>query len=256
MQSFGTVNGYHIYRCEAGEDDYLFVGTASVLTPWVDVTALPGRVYQYKIAPYNGAGEHPSPLIRTITRTPAAPEWVTAQALPGRVRISWASVECADGYQVAIRSPGASSLMMLPSGLITDTSFVAEGYMDPGSQYEFAVWSVRNEKDSASTFSNVITALSASAPEITAQPEDYSGSMGDTASFTVTVSGGMAPYTYQWQYRRPGESVWYDSSNAAAKTDTLTVEIISARIGQSYRCVVTDANGETVVSATASIQLG
>ena len=36
---------------------------------------------------------------------------------------------------------------------------------------------------------------------ITAQPQNDRGNPGDQATFTVAVSGGKAPYTYQWQMR-------------------------------------------------------
>ena len=89
--------------------------------------------------------------------------------------------------------------------------------------------------------------------DLTGQPVDYAGAVGETATFTVAATGeGL---TYQWQFRKPGESFWQTSVSAASHTATMTVEITAARIGQAYRCIVTDASGTTITSNEAEIVL-
>ena len=89
---------------------------------------------------------------------------------------------------------------------------------------------------------------------ITSQPEDVTAAVGTTAKFAVTAEGeGL---TYQWQYQKPGKSGWYASGLNGANSAELSVPVTNARNGQSYRCVITDVNGNTVTSAAASLTVG
>ena len=72
------------------------------------------------------------------------------------------------------------------------------------------------------------------------------------ATFTVEATGN-SDLTYQWQYQNVGTSYWQNSSQSGNQTATLTVPITAARDGQKYRCVITDADGNTVASNEASI---
>ena len=87
---------------------------------------------------------------------------------------------------------------------------------------------------------------------ITSQPVDFTGAVGDMATFTVEATGN-SDLTYQWQYQNVGTSYWQNSSQSGNQTATLTVPITAARDGQKYRCVITDADGNTVASNEASI---
>ncbi len=87
---------------------------------------------------------------------------------------------------------------------------------------------------------------------ITTQPADFTGEVGMDATFTV-VAEGNGELTYQWQYQNVGSSNWKNSSQAGNKTATLTVPITAARDGQKYRCVITDAEGNTVATDAATL---
>ncbi|OLR62713.1 hypothetical protein BHF69_08505 [Anaerostipes sp. 992a] len=90
-----------------------------------------------------------------------------------------------------------------------------------------------------------------SALAITSQPEDYTGAVGDTASFTVGAAGeGL---TYQWQFSNDGGASWRNSSQSGNKTDTIQVPVTEARDGQQYRCIVTDENGNCVTSEAGTL---
>ena len=84
---------------------------------------------------------------------------------------------------------------------------------------------------------------------VTAQPQDFTGAVGATASFSVTAVGD--DLTYQWQYRDVGGS-W---ANSSFKTATMTCKITAARDGRQYRCIVTDAHQNSVTSASATIHV-
>ncbi len=85
--------------------------------------------------------------------------------------------------------------------------------------------------------------------DITAQPKNASGTVGDTAKFTVKATG--VGLKYQWQYYTG--SKWANSSMTGAKTATLEVPVTAARNGQQYRCVITDANGKQYTSDAARL---
>ena len=93
--------------------------------------------------------------------------------------------------------------------------------------------------------------LAESQIEIISQPSDYSGNVGDVATFSVEAVGeGL---TYQWQYRTATGSTWRNSGMQGATTSNLTVQVTKARNGQSYRCIITDTNGNTLTSEAASL---
>lgn len=86
--------------------------------------------------------------------------------------------------------------------------------------------------------------------KITQHPQDQTGNVGDTATFTVKAEGdGLS---YEWQYSTNGTN-WYKSGFTGWDTDTQPVEINTFRNGQMYRCVVTDAHGNTVTSDIATL---
>ncbi len=77
------------------------------------------------------------------------------------------------------------------------------------------------------------------------QPANYSGPVGEFATFTVEATG--KDLTYQWQVWKSG--AWSNcSKNDGAKTATLTQEIKESRNGWVYRCVIKDAFGEEIAT--------
>lgn len=81
------------------------------------------------------------------------------------------------------------------------------------------------------------TPPSSSAPMIIIQPSDQTVSVGQTATFTVTASGGAA-LSYQWQ--RSGSPV--AGATAASYTTAAT---LAGDSGSSFAVVVADAGGST-----------
>ena len=87
------------------------------------------------------------------------------------------------------------------------------------------------------------------APEITVQPEDFTGAAGETAQFTVQASG--TGLTYKWQYCNAGSNVWRGSSMKGNGSSSLSVPVTATRDGQKYRCVITSENGRSVITEEA-----
>ena len=95
----------------------------------------------------------------------------------------------------------------------------------------------------------IIVGLGEGAPQITGQPENYAGAVGDTAVFEVKASG--TNLTYQWQYCNADSSVWRASSMEGSTTASVSVPVTAGRDGQKYRCVITSGNGRTAITETA-----
>ncbi len=86
---------------------------------------------------------------------------------------------------------------------------------------------------------------------ITRQPQDVSvSSNSGTAAFNIEVSGGTAPYTYQWQVALNGSSNFVNIPNS--NTFSYSYRYTNAS-GTSLRCVVTDYNGMVKTSNAAKI---
>jgi hypothetical protein len=97
--------------------------------------------------------------------------------------------------------------------------------------------------------------------KITKQPADVSAKVGvsEKASFTVAVSGGKSPYTYQWytKYTNTDTVTLKDNDlNSGTATAALTLTNIRAMDdGSLYWCVVTDAAGAKVTSSSAKLSI-
>ena len=85
---------------------------------------------------------------------------------------------------------------------------------------------------------------------VTAQPEGYVGSVGQTAVFEVEASN---VYTYRWQYARAGSETWNNTTMEGADTASLKVQITAGRNGYRYRCVMVGFDGREVISQPAKL---
>lgn len=84
---------------------------------------------------------------------------------------------------------------------------------------------------------------------ITSQPVDYVGMVGDNATFTVVAEGeGL---TYQWYYYDTAASSWKKSSGG--NSANLSVVFAAYRNNQEYRCEITDMDGNTVTTDTVKL---
>ena len=90
--------------------------------------------------------------------------------------------------------------------------------------------------------------------QIVDQPEDVTVQVGEDVSFDVGVSGGVPPYSYQWQVWDPVHQKWVDLPGF---TDPiLRRENIEEKWdGCRFRCVITDATGAQVISEAVTLTL-
>ena len=102
------------------------------------------------------------------------------------------------------------------------------------------------------TVNLTVRSSSNSGLRIIKQPSDVKGYIDETASFSVSASGSSG-YRYQWQYLIFGQSAWKNSNLTGSHSNTLKVPITASRNRMSFRCVITDSAGKSVVSSSAKI---
>ena len=88
---------------------------------------------------------------------------------------------------------------------------------------------------------------------ILVQPEDFRGTVGSTIRFTVAAQGDEL--TFQWYFKRAGETTFNKSTVAAAKKATFTMTMAEKYDGWQYYCIVTDAYGQAAQTDTVTIHL-
>ena len=91
---------------------------------------------------------------------------------------------------------------------------------------------------------------SSAAAKITVGPKDVSVASGKAVTFTVVATG--EDLTYQWQYRKAGETSWSDLS---VTRSYVTVSATVAKHENQYRCKVTDVFDNTKYSRAATLRI-
>lgn len=142
------------------------------------------------------------------------------------------------------------------------TSTTAEnplsGYYGPKSESGSIALTITSGNDTLSSIA-VEFAEPVVGPSITTHPANITVAQTTTASFSVAVTGGTAPYTYQWQRYPNGGSAWANvttgtGGTAATYTTAATTQTGgSANSGDQYRCVVTDNAALSATSNAATL---
>lgn len=132
------------------------------------------------------------------------------------------------------------------TGCKTDTITVVANIYRDGQAYRCVVTDASGK---TATSEPAVITLKAAPVKITQQPADASGAVGGTVVMHVAAQGDSLKY--QWQYQMAKGTTWANCGLEGRLTDTLYVPVTAARDGASYRCVVTNANGEMVASEAA-----
>ena len=86
----------------------------------------------------------------------------------------------------------------------------------------------------------------------TRQPEDVTAQVGEDVSFEAEVTGGVKPYTWQWQVFNPKTGEWVDLPGFTGPTLSRR-DIEKKWDGCRFRCVVTDAAGTQIISQEVTL---
>jgi hypothetical protein len=86
---------------------------------------------------------------------------------------------------------------------------------------------------------------------ITAQPKNYVGAVGSTATATVVATGeGL---TYQWYFANPGATSF---TKSGSKTATYSATLTAANSGRRMFCEITDSKGNSIVTNIVTMKVG
>jgi hypothetical protein len=226
--------------------------TSASMTTFATTAAYNGLQFRVVVTDGNNLSTASNPV--TLTVAPA----VTAQPASQIVAVgSTATFSVTAGgvsaltYQWQYLSVGGSTWKTFAAGTGLTTATMTTFATTPaynGLQFRVVV----TGGNGLTTTSN--TATLTVAPAITIQPANQTLSAGSTATFSVAAAG-VAPLTYVWQYLAVGGSTW---KPFAAGTGTTTASLTTfnttpAYSGLKFRVVVTDGNGLTATSNTATL---
>ena len=99
--------------------------------------------------------------------------------------------------------------------------------------------------------SQAVSMTTASTVTIVENPSNCTAVPGHTGVLTVKAEGqGL---TYQWMYSNNQGKTWSKSTLTGCNDAALYVLVKDYRVGQLYKCVITDASGNVVESAVVAI---
>lgn len=215
---------------------------------------------QFRCVVTNSAGSVPS---APATLTVVAPNLLQITAHP----VSQSVVENTSGlvqfsvtatgtptptykWQVLLPGPNQNWFDLANNGIYSSvtssTLYVSSPLVSmSGTQYRCVV-----TNSGASLPSNPATlTVTASLPGFSRQPGSVSVAVGQSATFSVDVSGSPTP-TLQWQVSLDGGATWQNSPGATGGTFTIPSTTL-AQNGQRYRAVATNSSGTSVNSSAA-----
>ncbi len=123
-----------------------------------------------------------------------------------------------------------------------------------GYQYRCVV---QNAEGSVTSAAAVLTVKDYTVPVILQQPSSVVTGEKTGVRFQVICSGDDV--RYQWYYRISSAGVWKVSTASSAKTDTYSLsasQVVAARNGYEYRCVVSNPAGEVITHSAALTVVG
>ncbi len=113
------------------------------------------------------------------------------------------------------------------------------------------VYCVITDKDGYSVQTETVVISEASTLQIVSQPTDVTVADGQEARVTVQVTGENLTYT--WYYAEPDSSAFVKSDSFTTNSYYITMN--EARNGRRVFCLITDAEGNAVQSATVSLNM-
>ena len=120
-----------------------------------------------------------------------------------------------------------------------------------GYQYRLTVTDAKGAVKTSGISTLHVNSTPSAGLSVSVSPATNTVTVGETATFTSSVSGGKTPYSYRWQYRTSSSGTWtYVSVNGTYATYSLTTA--ARHNGYQYRLEVTDASGTKAFSSNYS----
>ncbi|MEY2598760.1 MAG: hypothetical protein RLZZ142_1019 [Verrucomicrobiota bacterium] len=153
-------------------------------------------------------------------------------------------------YQWQSAPAGGSSFTNLAGATAASYSIATTTLSDHGRQFRCVISNASGSVTSLGVSLSVLAPPVIAAPKITQQPGSITIREGQTATFTVAVSG-EGPFTYRWQSAPKGSSNFANIVGATGASLT-TAPLNSSNEGARYRCLITNRGG-TVTTQAASL---
>ena len=152
-------------------------------------------------------------------------------------------------YQWQLKK-GSSWANLSTGGATTSTMTIKVDDSKNGKVYRCLITSADGEELATESVSITVKQPS-NAIVINTQPTDFEGTVGSTAKFTVAAQGNGL--SYQWQLKK-GKS-WSNLTSGGATTSTMSIKVDTSKDGKTYRCVITDSEGNEVASEEVTIHV-
>lgn len=246
----------------------VYVSTASETGPWrksatvrsltASVAGLvDGRVYWFKVAAVNSAGEGRGSVVKVDFSKPSSPRGVAATPGDSQATITW-EAPISDGgspivdYQVEYRDTGQADNPWIPAqdGDATASPVAIPGLIN-GTRYAFRVAAVT--ATSTGAFSRPVIATPSTRP---AQPTGLAarGSDGQVRlTWTVPSSGGNRIIDYTVQLRQTGSAAeWQTFARPASAKPTALVTGLANGTSYDFRVAAVSSIGSSDFSLEVS----
>ncbi|MBR2783068.1 MAG: leucine-rich repeat protein [Firmicutes bacterium] len=151
-------------------------------------------------------------------------------------------------YQWYFKRPGETSFNKSTVAAATKKTFTMT-MQDKYDGYQY--YCLVKDSHGGSVRSDTVTIHKAAVLAVATQPADYYGPVGSTIKFTVSATGDGL--TYQWYYKKAGETAFNKSTLSSATKKTFSMTMADHHDGWQYYCIVTDAYGDTVQSDTVTV---
>ena len=224
------------------------------------ISSIAGRVYRCVVTDANGQTATSENILLTLNTMPAGPK-ITDQTHDVEARtgeqVNLYVIATGSGlsYQWQYKISAASTSWLTPTGAESkEASWKFNMTADiAGYVYRCVVTDANGQ---TATSENILLTLNTSpvGPKITDQAHDINARSGEQVNLYVTATG--SGLSYQWQYKLTATStVWKTPTSAGSKTASWKFTMMSSIAGRVYRCIVTDANGQTATSENILLTL-
>ena len=109
------------------------------------------------------------------------------------------------------------------------------------------------QNESSLTASETVAFEIGAPATITKQPENATGSIGDTVTFAVEAENATA---YVWQYSKDKGATWTSWTSEQYRQPTIELSLTKSRMTMKYRCQVTGADGKSIYSDVVGVTAG
>jgi Tol biopolymer transport system component/uncharacterized protein (DUF736 family) len=244
------------YQWQSSDSGANFTDVAGATSAILTLTAVPlaNNGTQYRVIVTGDANSVTSSAVTlTVTTAPVAPGITVqpaAQAVSAGQNASFTVTASGTsiGYQWQRSTDGGASFTDVAGATHATLALTAVPLADNGHQFRVVV------SNSASTVNSNAATLTVNpapvAPAFTTQPGDVAITEGQSAQFTVAVTGTPTP-TVQWQLSTDSGANW-SGINGATSNVFNVVGATLANNGRQFRAVATSSAG-TVTSNAATL---